>query len=227
MSDVPDPIPAGSVNCIIVKTATMPATQTKTAVVATEDSKMPALPLIPLPTTVCLQNLLIPSKTLKTHATVSSPEKKTKPKSNTVRSSPRVISRNPCIIGPLCSPPGKSTRSVSKASVQKRIFPKTVKKTNKSNKKQRTNTAPSTTPSNAAAIAEAQALAESIANAQAITNEGKQRIVTEKDMITLTKRVSNHHGFSQIWHLGIAKDADLDAKVKAMFLDPRKSFFML
>ena len=43
-------------------------------------------------------------------------------------------------------------------------------------------------------------------------------IAEEKEMVLTTKRTSAHHNVSKIWHLELAKDADLTREVRAKFI---------
>jgi hypothetical protein len=131
------------------------------------------------------------------------------------RSSPRGNHNNPNIIGPISSPPGQSTRSAAHDFFKKR--PRAKPKAKVPNKRGKKVTSMTDTETQAA-------LAASIANTRTIAAIGQEKIQKEKDMVVLTKRHSNHHGFSPIWHLDIARDSDVLPETKALFADPGKFY---
>jgi hypothetical protein len=52
-----------------------------------------------------------------------------------------------------------------------------------------------------------------------VTTRALDFIAQEKAMVIATKRASNHHNLSKIWHLDIARDADLPREIKAKLVD--------
>jgi hypothetical protein len=155
-----------------------------------------------------------------------SPIKKAKLfQTNNVRSSPRIAHQQLEIIGPLASPPGKSTRS--QPHIQKFFNKRNTITNSKTKNKTKTNRVRYVEPRQSAEeIAVARRLAQEAAAAAAVLSEaGRRNIAQEKAMVILTKRTSNHHAFSQIWQLDIARDADLTPTVKDLFKVAGKFYY--